>query len=243
MTLREFDAASRPRHTFRHRPFWHRSTRLERSHGRAPGRARKDPHVRRDRARSNPRAAPARVAAQFRAVVSIRHRLQSGPQPRDQRSAGAKRHARRSRHRQHLQHLHLADPGERPHRQRRLARDRRNQAGHGDDRRRRRLGDELFGEPRRRHRKARRRQRPRGAAHRHRAPGGGRQGDGSQQPQARSAAVGVAAGNRAAAAEPRYGAHRKPDRSAHHAVEPQILRSVVRAAPSPRPSRRASRCR
>ena len=78
------------------------------------------------------------------------------------------------------------------------------------------------------------RQRRRRASHHHRTAAAGRQGDGAQQQEARSAAVGVEAGDRAAAAKSRSGADRKLHRSAHDAGEPQILRPGARQGASPK---------
>ncbi len=85
------------------------------------------------------------IAAQFRNLVQLRDRLQPAAQPVDQRGAGQKGRAQRSRSRADLRHLHRREPAGRPHRLGRLARARRDQAGDGHDRRRRRLGDQLFG--------------------------------------------------------------------------------------------------
>ena len=65
---------------------------------------------------------------------------------------------------------------------------------------------------------ARTRQRRQDAARRHRASGPGRQGDGAEQQESRSPAVGLEAGNRTAPGKSRGRPQRKPDRSADIAV-------------------------
>ncbi len=123
--------------------------------GRAPRRARTDPCIRRDRARPNPRLGAGRFAAKFRNLVQLRDRLQSGAQPVDQSDAGKKAALSEADLEQIYDDLYRRAPDRRPHRLRRLARARRDQAGAGHDRRRRRHGDELFRKPCRRQPEAR----------------------------------------------------------------------------------------
>ena len=135
-------------------------------------------------------------------------------------------------------------PLHRPHRQRRLAGHGRDRAGHGDDRRRRRLchrttpkvSPTVTPEPRRCRRRAGLRAIVESLVQRH-------QGDGGEQPGAGSAAVGLQAGNQPAAGKSRGGAHREPDRSAHLARQPQVLRRRAGQGDRGRAAPRASRCR
>ena len=200
--------------------------------------------VRGDRSRPDQGAAPARFAAPFRNLVQLRHRLQSVVEPDDQRNAGAQRHAQRSRHRPDLRNLHFG-------------------ATRFTDRIDR-VGSQVMGEieqvmamigaaagnassysenlatvtqkPRRRRRRAR------GARHR-RKPGARHQGNGEEQPGAGGAAVGVEAGDQPAAGKSRSGAQREPDRSAHHARQPQIFRRRAGQGDRGRAAAKASRCR
>ena len=145
-----------------------------------------------------------------------------------QPDARAKGHAQRSRSRPDLQHLHRHEPHRRTDRHGRLARARRDQASAGDDRRRRRLGDELFREPRRRLREARRRQRRRHAARRDRAPDGGRQGDGAQQQEARSAVCRPRSRRSSSSSKISRPCAPKALPIRSPAVEPQVLRCRAR---------------
>ena len=139
--------------------------------------------------------------------------------------------------------LSVADAAVRAHRQGRQPGDGRDRAGHGDDRRRRRLRQPLHRKPRRHDREARRLQGPRGPARHRRGPGADRQGDGGVQPQAGRAAQRLQAGNQRAAGQSRSRARRKPDRSAHPARQPQVLRHHARSRRSRKPPPRTSRCR
>ena len=153
------------------------------------------------------------------------------------------RHADRRRSRSGVLDLHLAHPLHRQDRQRRLAGDGRDQPGHGDDGRRGRLGLDLHRKPDQRHRQARQLQGPRKPPRHRRKPGADRQRDEAEQPRAGRAAQRVEAGDQPASGKSRGRPHRKPDRSAHLARQPQALRRKPRAGDRRFAPSAASRCR
>ena len=141
-----------------------------------------------------------------------------------QRNAQEQRRARRKRSGKYLRDLSVADPADRADRRGRQPGQGRDRAGDVDDRRRRRLRQQLHREPGRHVGKDRPVEGPRGPAHDRRKPGADRQGDGTLQYQAGRAAQRLQAGNPRPAGQPRGGAQRKPDRPADPARQPQVLR-------------------